>query len=407
MTATGARVLVSHPGRQHSHQAAMALERAGMLAGYWAGVPSRENQQSSVPGWLRRRMHRYAPADLPDERARWLPVAVTLRRVGRGMPAGVEQAIDFLACRAFDWQVARELGRSGASAVMACEISALDTFRAAKKLGIKTILDAASVHYAAQDRVTPMAEARWLHERIVGVKQAEISLADHVLTVSEMARAGYVEAGVPASRVHAVALGADTRLFDLSGAFQSGSPDRSGPCTFLFVGATIHRKGIDVLLDAFGTVQRKLPGRARLVVVGPRGDSNALFAQPGIGDVVVRPAVAQSELLEIYHGADCFVLPSRHDSFGMAVVEAMACGLPAIVSEMVGAREAIEEGTNGWVVPFENASALAERMAWCVENRGALAAMRPAARAAAERYGWDRYGERLAAVMAGILDGPR
>jgi len=404
MRAEVKRVLVSHPGRQHSHQAAMALERAGMLAAYWAGVPSREHEHGFIPAWIRRRLRRYSPVDLPDARARWLPVAVVLRRLGRAMPQGVEQAIDFLACRAFDWQVAGKLGRSGASAVLACEISALDTFRAAKKLGMKTILDAASVHYAVQDRVTPVAEAGWLHERIVGVKRAEIELADQVLTVSEMARAGYVEAGVPASRVHAVTLGADTRLFD---AGASGARDLSGPCTFLFAGATIHRKGIDVLFEAFGTVQRKLPGRARLVVVGPRGDSHALLDRPGIGDVIVRPAVAQSELLELYRGADCFVLPSRHDSFGMVVVEAMACGLPAIVSEMVGAREAIEEGKNGWGVPLANAPALAGRMAWCVENRTALAAMRPAARAAAERYGWDRYGERLVAVMAGILGGPR
>ena len=91
----------------------------------------------------------------------------------------------------------------------------------------------------------------------------------------------------------------------------------------------------------------------------------------------------------------------------MAVVEAMACGLPAIVSEMVGAREAIDEGKSGWVVPLADSPALAERMAWCVENRDALAAMRSAARASAERYGWHRYGERLAAVMASILGEPR
>ena len=404
MRAEVEKVLVSHPGRQHSHQAAMALERAGMLAAYWAGVPSRANEHSFVPAWIRRRLHRYAPVYLPDAQARWLPVAVVLRRLGRAMPQGIDQTIDFLACRAFDWRVAGKLGRSGASAVVACEISALDTFRAAKKLGMKTILDAASVHYAVQDRVTPVAEAGWLHQRIVGVKRAEIELADHVLTVSEMARAGYVEAGVPASRVHAVALGADTWLFD-AGVF--GARDLSGPCTFLFAGATIRRKGIDVLLEAFGTVQRKLPGRARLVVVGPRGDSHALLDRPGIDDIIVHPAVAQSELLDMYRGADCFVLPSRHDSFGMVVVEAMACGLPAIVSEMVGAREAIEEGKNGWVVPLANAPALAGRMVWCIENRAALAAMRPAARAAAERYGWDRYGERLVAVVADILNGPR
>ena len=401
MTAGRGRVLVSHPGRQHSHQAAMALERAGMLAGYWAGAPSRESHLQSVPEWLRRRLHRYAPVDLPDERTRWHPVAVALRRVGRVMPVSVEQAIDFVACRAFDWQVAARIAGSGASAVVACEISALDTFRTAKAKGMKTILDAASVHFAVQDRVTPVAEAAWLHARIVGVKRAEIALADHVLTVSEMARAGYVEAGVSAARVHAVALGADTQLFD-SGV--GTMRDLSGPCTFLFAGATIHRKGIDVLLDAFARVRESLPGKARLVVVGPRGDSHALLERPGIGDVVVRPRVAQAELAQLYREADCFVLPSRHDSFGMAVLEAMACGLPAIVSEMVGASEAIEEGANGWVLPVGAAPALVQRMAWCVENRASLAAMRPAARAAAEGFGWDGYRERLAAVVSKILE---
>ena len=402
MTPGRGKVLVSHPGRQHSHQAAMALERAGMLAAYWAGVPSRESHQRSVPEWLGRRLHRYAPVDLPDERTRWHPVAVALRRAGRVMPAPVEQAIDFLACRAFDWQVAARLAGSGASAVVACEISALDTFRAAKAQGMKTILDAASVHFAVQDRVSPLAEAAWLHARIVGVKRAEIALADHVLTVSEMARAGYVEAGVPIVRVHAVALGADTQLF---GPGVGTMRDLSKPCTFLFAGATIHRKGVDVLLDAFANVRQSLPGKARLMVVGPRGDAHALLERPGIDDVVVRPAVAQAELAQIYREADCFVLPSRHDSFGMAVLEAMACGLPAIVSEMVGAREAITEGGNGWVLPVGDAPALATRMAWCVEHRAALAAMRPAARAMAERYSWEEYQKRFARVVAGILDG--
>jgi glycosyltransferase involved in cell wall biosynthesis len=232
------------------------------------------------------------------------------------------------------------------------------------------------------------------------VKREEISLADHILTVSELARAGYLEAGVPAARVHAIALGADANLFH-PGPVQARDP--SSPCTFLFAGASINRKGIDVLVEAFGALQRKFPGKARLVVVGPRGDSHALLERPGIGDVVVRAAVAQADLLETYRSADCFVLPSRHDSFGMAVLEAMACGLPAIVSEMVGAREAIEEGRCGWVVPINDASALESRLTWCVENRAALAAMRPVARAAAERYGWDRYARQLASVMTEIL----
>lgn len=375
-----------------------------MLAAYWSGVPSRETQLAPLPTWVRRRLPPYVPVDVADAHARWQPLAVALRRVGRGLPRGAEQAIDFLACRAFDRRIAHLVKRNGARAVVACEISALETFRAAKKLGMTTILDAPSVHYAVQDRVTPIPEASWLHQRIIDVKRAEIALADHVLTVSELARRGYIEAGVPASRVHAVPLGADTQLF------APGAPDtRNGAraFTFLFVGATIHRKGLDLLLEAFGAVRRRCRESTRLVIVGPRGDAHALLDLPGTDDVFTRAPVAQSELVEIYRSADCFVLPSRHDSFGMVVLEAMACGLPAIVSEMVGAREALEEGKNGWIVPFGDAAALAERMSWCVENPIALSAMRPAARAAAERYDWSRYGERLGALITEMLGPPR
>jgi glycosyltransferase involved in cell wall biosynthesis len=395
VNAGGAGVLVSHPGRQHSHQAAMALHRAGRLAGYWAGIPSCEEQGGWIPAAMRRSLIPYSPTNLPVERTRWLPIAVALRRVSRPLPVTTAQVVDYLACRAFDKQVAHGLERAHIAAVMACEISARDTFRMAKRLGLKTILDAASVHYAVQDRVCRPLEPGWLHRRVVAVKQAEIELADHVLTVSELARAGYIEAGVPAARVHAVALGADTRLFTP----RQGDPDRAKQCTFVFAGATIYRKGIDVLLEAFRTVERA----ARLVVIGPRGECHGLVERAAGRSVVVHPAVPQGELLEIFRSADCFVLPSRHDSFGMAVIEAMACGVPAIVSEMVGAREAIEEGGNGWVVPVADAAALAARMQWCVASRPRLAAMRPHARAAAERYSWERYGARLTGVTGAIL----
>lgn len=400
MTKGQAALLVSHPGRQHSHQAALALESAGMLAAYWSGVPSREAQLGGLPSWVRRRVSRYAYVNLPDERARWLPVAVMLRRFGRATAPGIEQEIDLFACRAFDWQVARRLSGVAAAGVVACEISALDTFRAAKARGMTTILDAASVHHAVQDRVTPLPESPQLHARIVRVKRDEVALADHVLTVSGLAREGYLEAGVPADRVHAVALGADISMFT-PGTARHDDPSR--PCTFLFAGATIYRKGIDLLIDAFRRLHAQRPGRARLVLVGPQGEAHALIDKAGLPGVEVLPAMAQAGLVDLYRGADCFVLPSRHDSFGMVVVEAMACGLPAIVSSMVGARQVIEEGGGGWVVPMGDAAALSDRMAWCVDNRGALDGMRVAARAAAERYTWDDYGRRLVAVMKSVF----
>jgi glycosyltransferase involved in cell wall biosynthesis len=405
MKSARANILISHPGRQHSHQAAMALHEAGMLAAYWAGVPSRAGQQKWIPEALRSRFIRYAPVDIPDELSRWLPVAVALRKLGQASQLRrIEQPLDFVACRAFDKQVAKHLEATGASAVIACEISALDTFRVAKRLGIKTILDAPSVHFATQDRVSPPTEPKWLHEKILKVKSAEIGLADHILTVSDLARTSYIETGVERERVHAVALGADTQLFMPCGGSQTERSD-SQPFSFVFAGATIYRKGVDILLEAFSRVEQRLPNAADLLLIGARGDAAQLADRWDIGRVKVLPPVPQAELQKLFCRADCFVLPSRHDSFGMVVAEAMACGLPAIVSTMVGAKDMIDEGVNGWVLPFADVAALAERMIWCVENREAVAMMRPQARAAAERCSWEAYRVRLANLIEMLVGG--
>ena len=167
----------------------------------------------------------------------------------------------------------------------------------------------------------------------------------------------------------------------------------------MFAGAISYRKGVDVLLEAFGRVEQLMPGAATLLLVGPRGDADARLHHVKSGLVETLPPVPQAELRHIYCRADCLVLPSRHDSFGMVVAEAMACGLPAIVSGMVGARDMIEDGANGWVLPLGDAAALAERMTWCVQNRDAVAAMRPKARAAAERQSWEAYRLRLANLL--------
>jgi glycosyltransferase involved in cell wall biosynthesis len=418
------RVLVTHPGRQHSHQAALGLARAGMLAGYWSGVPAVAEQAERVPAWLRRRFARYAPIELDPRLARWFPAAPALRRLGDALlPPGGAARVDLAACRLFDRWAAAGLrracragpagmaGRTGAagghalSAVVACEISALSTFRAARRLGITTLLDAPSLHHGAQDRLHGTTDPEGLHARITGIKDQEIDLADHVLTVSELARATYLEAGVPAGRVHAVTLGADLELFTPG----RGPEERNGGgFVFLFCGAMIRRKGFDLLLDAFDRVAGELP-EARLRVVGPRGGNAAacLDARQGDPRITVAGPVRQNELAGELRRADCLVLPSRNDSYGMVVAEALACGLPVLVSEMVGAKELVAPGRNGFIVPVGDgrgdSAALAERMAWCVRHREAVAAMSEECRKSVESATWPAYHHRLVELLRAIL----
>ncbi|HTG35234.1 MAG TPA: glycosyltransferase family 4 protein [Thermoanaerobaculia bacterium] len=393
-------LLVTHPGRQHSHQAALALAGAGMLAGYWSGVPAVAEQARRVPARLRSRFARYAPVPLDPGRTRWFPWTPALRRLGDTLlPAGGAARLDFAACRLFDRWVARGLSGSGADAVIACEISALATFREARRRGIATLLDAPSIHHAAQDRLHGTTDPPRLHRRIVAAKDAEIALADQILTVSELARQTYVDAGVPPEKVHAVPLGADLELFSPDGADREGAD-----FTFLFSGATIHRKGFDLLLAAFDRVRAEAPA-ARLRLVGPRGDSAHLLDRRGSGGVGidVLSAMPQPALAAELRRADVLVLPSRNDSYGMVVAEALASGVPVLISEMVGAKDLVTEGKTGWIVPVGDAAALARGMAWCAAHPDAVRAMRADCRRAAESATWPAYHRRLVDLLRGVL----
>jgi glycosyltransferase involved in cell wall biosynthesis len=369
------RVLVTHPGRQHSHQAALALQKTGMLAGYWSGVPAAG-------------LRRYAPVPLDPARTRWFPWTPVLRRAGPWP--------DFAACRLFDRWAARGLRGSGADAVIACEISALSTFREARRRGIATLLDAPSIHHAAQDHLHGTTDSPPLHRRIVAVKDEEIALAGHILTVSELARETYLAAGVPPEKVHAVPLGADLELFSPDGA------RKAGDLVFLFSGATIHRKGFDLLLEAFDRARAAHPS-VRLRLAGSRGDAAPLLDRRGTEGIDVLGPMPQARLAAELRRADVLVLPSRNDSYGMVVAEALASGTPVLISEMVGAKDLVSEGKTGWIVPVGDAGALAERMAWCAGHPEAVRALGGDCRRAAEAATWPAYHRRLSELLKEIL----
>lgn len=389
---TKPQVIVSHPGRQHSHQAALGLAAGDMLSAYISGVPARP----LLPSRLWRRVAAHAAVDLPAplaESAPWVPV---MRRVAGLFPSWVEGAIDFLACRAFDVWVAHRSVRRSANAVMACEVSARATFAAAKRRGWLTILDASALHHATQDRLCRPKRARSLHERFAAVKDSEVALADCVVTVSEFARESYLAAGVPGEKVRTLPLGVDVELF---------VPRRRASAEgyhFVFVGAASRVKGLDLLLEAFREVVRIAP-RTRLTVSGPKGDAEGFLKSSVEQNTSALGSIDQKQLAAVIGSADCLVLPSRGDSFGLVVAEALACGVPVIVSDAVGAKTLVIEGRNGWIVPSGDLSALRSRMLECVKAPAVSASMRDAARHSAENWSWERYYHGLRTLVSEIV----
>ena len=393
-------ILVTHPGRQHAHQLTHALYRAGLLDAFWTGVPT---AAPATKGPLYRLLARASPqptTELPGAVVRHFYVAPLVRRAAGALCAPPQAAAWRHRGQGwFDRWCAARLPATP-DAVVCYENAARDTFRRAKQQGAATILDAASFHHEWQDAVYEPLETEAVHAAINARKDEEIALADHILTVSELARDSYVKAGVPPQQVTAVPMGADLAAFQRSGERHSArkapaAAQEEGDFTFLFAGHASHRKGVDVLLAASRRLQEN--GHAHRVQF-------AGGAEPGLFEDAP-PAVEplgyldRDELAATFQRADCLVLPSRHDSFGRVVVEAMATGLPVLLSEHVGAKAAVEDGDTGWVVPAEDAEALAERMAWCVRHPEAVAEKAPAAAQAAQAYSWAAYHERVVDVL--------
>lgn len=374
------RVIVAHPGRQHSHRAAYALERAELLAGYWSGVPL---------GGLFSNDDRVS---IPRSKLSGAPWAPGLRRLLEAVLPGRSRTwADFFANRLFDRWAARKLQSCRAEAVIGYEVGCANLFRQAKEQGIYAILDAASVHYRAQDRVRAFHESARLHRTIIEVKERELSLADYVIVASSVSLSTFIEGGVPRERIRIVPLGADLSLFTPAAT----SP---GPTArFLFVGKISSTKGLDLLLEAFARVRKAASVRLRLV--GPRRHPGSSI--PSSIEVVRAKGAA---LAEEYRQADCLVVPSRFDGFAMVVAEALACGTPVIVSDRVGAKDLVEEGCNGWIVAAGDVDALTNRMLWCAKNLDQVRATRSACVHSVGKVSWEQYYVRFAAMMKNLLN---
>jgi glycosyltransferase involved in cell wall biosynthesis len=101
--------------------------------------------------------------------------------------------------------------------------------------------------------------------------------------------------------------------------------------------------------------------------------------------------VAQAELPRWYRRADLFISPSHVDGSSVSLMEALACGLPALVSDIAANKEWVRQGSNGWLFPDGDADALAERILLIAAARKQLKRVARAARATAERRAdWHR-----------------
>jgi glycosyltransferase involved in cell wall biosynthesis len=171
--------------------------------------------------------------------------------------------------------------------------------------------------------------------------------------------------------------------------------DRSGPFTILFAGRFHEQKNIPALLQAarylISSLQRNVI--VHLVGDGPQKDKLITMAnKSGIADKIQWYGWQDKERLrDLYRSADCFVNPSFYEGMPNTVLEAMACGLPVIASDVIGNQELVVNEKTGYLFPIREETILVERLRALVDDRMLAARLGQNGRKrAVDCFSWER-----------------
>ncbi|HTC25137.1 MAG TPA: glycosyltransferase family 4 protein [Gemmatimonadales bacterium] len=190
--------------------------------------------------------------------------------------------------------------------------------------------------------------------------------------------------------------GVDTRFFRPNGRLPADALSQSP--RLLFLGRLDPRNGLETVLRAMPTVLEQFP-ETRLVVAGD-GPLRPLYerlARP-VADRVDFIGRVNGDRPEVYASADLYLCPTTKASFGITLLEAMACGTPLVVSDITGFRELVSGGQEAVLVPKDDTAAWARTAIDLIANPDRRVAMRDAGLAKAQVFSWPRVAEQVFAV---------
>lgn len=416
----GYRVIVAHPGKQHSFRLASALKQEGMLLKYVTTVYNKRSSTlfkliSKVVSTdnLKRIEGRRNP-DLEDDdviqycRLRGY-IAILLARYdkSRKIYAWWQKKIT----DKFGRKVARLAIKENADAVVLYNSNALVCFEILKKKApqITRIMDVSAAYkpyikkiYERDFLLSPefahmlKREKAFLWKKNMCLRfEQETKNTQYFLTPSTFVIKSLLYGGIKEKQMALCPYGAN---------FESAEPKyckRSDTrLKIIYVGIVAALKGIHYLLEA---VMQIPESEVDLTVVGAY-DNNEHSLDKYKRRVNFTGAVLHEKVKELLLQADVFVFPSLGDGFGLAILEALSCGLPCIVSENCGGNDAITDYENGFVIPPQDVGAIKEKILWFYEHPERLHDMSEAAIKTAKKYTWEAYNRKAVDAVKSFLE---
>lgn len=332
-------------------------------------------------------------------RVRWLS-AETRHRWAHGLYMSVREGVAGESCRHV----------SGAQCVVGYEGFALSAFKKARAMGEHSlVLNYPVAHHRHRRRVRleendrePDFAVTWPdfddwpdgHEERL---DEEIRRADAVLVGSTYAADSFVSEGTARSKMRVVPYGVDLQTFTPAPSPQA---PRGGTFRAIYAGQLTQRKGIAYLLRGYRQFARE---DSQLTLVGSIVGSNAPLRPYADFFTHVahqtRPALAQ-----MYRSSDVFVFPTLIEGMPLVVLEAMACGLPVIVTAN-GPGDIVRDGIDGFVIPERDADAVSDRLDRLYRDPELRIEMGRRAALRAQEFAWSAYAAKARRVLTDLAVG--
>jgi len=275
---------------------------------------------------------------------------------------------------------------------------ALASIPHARAHGARIVIERGSTHPHYQDAILKEEFERFgveierAHPQIIKKGLREIDEADRVIIPSEFVRRTFVENGIPDEKLSVIPYG-----FNPSD-FKPGEK-RDDVFRVLFVGNIGIQKGVHYLLEAW---ERLALPNAELHFIGKVEEGMQPILNRHASRIILRGHVKHEELQKEYAQASVFILPSLQEGSALVTYEAMACGLPMVVSVNTGS--VVRDGQDGFRIPIRSADAIAEKLQWLYDHPEDSAEMGRNASEYIQEFTWDRYARRVIDVYHELLD---
>ncbi len=398
------KILLTHPGTQHSFQLAKQLHKRGMLFEFHTGIAFGKDSWyfklfSILPGFIYHKISNRFIDDVPDRYIRRNPL-IELNALLRLKLGQDEEVVLYNRNRRFQLGISDESIKE-ADAVIGFDTSSWILAERCRNLSRKFFLDVSIAHPVAKDLVYRRIIKLYPNWKFsvkskdythIAIEETEMELAWHIVVASSFTLKTYVEQGVPTKKISINPYGVDTHMFRP----KLKEITTNDNIHFVFIGSVDARKGIPFLLETWEKLGLK---NAKLTLIGPVTEVTQKFIQKNYPSVFLKGKLPFSEVKNILPEFDVMIFPSFFEGYGLVIPEALACGLPVITTEATCGTDIIENGKEGFVFEPGNEKEMENAILFFISQHEKLNDMRILARKKAELLTWNSYGEQWKEIL--------